>query len=110
MCDETIQEFLKRTYDPNPHKRKKALKDLCPCTVRTDIPELWDRIFECLDDEDPSVRDQALHDLGDGSPAHLEERVVEAVEKLYNDPHPSVKKKARRMFSSYRRTGKWNVL
>ena len=27
------------------------------------------------------MRDQALHALGDGSPAHLEERVVEEVEK-----------------------------
>ena len=56
------------------------------------------------------VRDQALHALGDGSPTHLEERIVEEVEKLYNDPYPDVKKKARRMLNSYRRTGKWNVL
>jgi hypothetical protein len=36
--------------------------------------------------------------------------VVEAVERLYNDPDASVKKKARRMLNSYRRTGRWNVL
>lgn len=56
------------------------------------------------------VRDQALHALGDGSPKHLEERIIQEVEKLYNDPHPDVKKKARRMLNSYRRTGKWNIL
>ena len=56
------------------------------------------------------VRDQALHALGDGSPNHLEQRIIEAVEQLYNDPHPEVKKKARRMLNSYRRTGIWNVL
>ena len=56
------------------------------------------------------VRDQALHALGDGSPTHLEQRIVEAVEKLYNDSYADVKKKARRMLNSYRRTGKWNVL
>lgn len=56
------------------------------------------------------VRDQALHALGDGSPTHLEERIVEAVEQLYNDPCFNVKKKARRMLNAYRRTGKWNVL
>ena len=56
------------------------------------------------------VRDQALHALGDGSPGHLEERIIEEVEKLYNDPFPDVKKKARRMMNSYRKTGKWNVL
>ena len=53
---------------------------------------------------------QALHALGDGSPVHLEAEIVEAAERLYNDPHPDVKKKARRMLNSYRRTGKWNVL
>ena len=56
------------------------------------------------------VRDQALHALGDGSPRHLEERIVEAVEQLYNDPFPDVKKKARRMMNSYRKNGKWNIL
>lgn len=110
MCDETISEYLRRTYDPDPRKRKAALKDLCPCHVRADIPELWERIFELLKDEEGIVRDQALHALGDGSPSHLEERIVEAVEGLYNDPHPDVKKKARRVLNSYRRTGKWNVL
>ena len=52
MCDETISEYLQRTYDPDPKKRKKALKDLCPCHVRADIPQLWDRIFELLSDDE----------------------------------------------------------
>ena len=52
MCDETISEYLTRTYDPSPLKRKQALKDLCPCHVRADIPELWERIFQLLSDED----------------------------------------------------------
>ena len=52
MCDETISEYLQRTHDPDPRKRKKALKDLCPCHVRADIPQLWDRIFEMLSDEE----------------------------------------------------------
>lgn len=56
------------------------------------------------------VRDQAFHALGDGSPAHLEERVIKAAENLYNDPYPDVKKKARRLLNSYRKTGKWNIL
>ena len=110
MCDESISEYLERTHDPNPQKRRKALKDLCPCHVRADIPDLWDRIFECLADEDGGVRDQALHALGDGSPSHLEHRIVEAVESMYNDPHSDVRKKARKMLNTYRRTGKWNVL
>lgn len=110
MCEETIADYLLRTENPNPKKRKQALKDLCPCHVRADIPELWERIFQLLSDEEGIVRDQALHALGDGSPSHLEEKIVIKLEELYNDPHPDVKKKARRMLNSYRRTGKWNVL
>lgn len=110
MCEESYHDYIQRTYNSDPHKRKQALKELCPCHVRADIPSLWERIFECLNDEDGLVRDQALHALGDGSPSHLEERIVEAIERLYNDPHPNVKRKARRMLNSYRRTGKWNIL
>ena len=55
MCDETISEYLQRTHDPDPRKRKKALKDLCPCHVRADIPQLWDRIFEMLSDEEGKI-------------------------------------------------------
>ena len=51
MCDESVLEYIERTCDPNPHKRRKALRDLCPCHVRADIPQLWERIFECLSDE-----------------------------------------------------------
>ena len=110
MCEDTIQEHLRRTHDPDPNKRKKALRDLCPCHVRADIPELWERIFEMIKDEEGIVREQALHALGDGSPSRLEHKIIEAVETLHNDPHPGVKKKARRMLNAYRRTGKWNVL
>ena len=91
-------------------QRKRAAKALCPCTVRADIDLVWERLFEMIRDEAAMVREQALHALGDGSPAHLESRVVEAVELLYNDPDLSVRKKARRMLNAYRRTGKWNVL
>lgn len=55
MSDETITEYLQRTYNSNPQKRKQALKDLCPCHVRADIPELWDRIFELLSDKEGKV-------------------------------------------------------
>ena len=55
MCDETIAEYLERTHDPDPRKRKAALKDLCPCHVRADIPQLWDRIFEMLSDDEGRI-------------------------------------------------------
>ena len=55
MCDETIAEYLRRTEDPDPRKRKQALKDLCPCHVRADIPELWERIFQLLSDKEGNL-------------------------------------------------------
>lgn len=60
MCDETISEYIRRTYDPSPLKRKRALKELCPCHVRQDIPEVWQRVFEMLTDDSGIVRDQVL--------------------------------------------------
>ena len=91
-------------------QRKRAAKSLCPCSVRADIDAVWERIFEMTEDESPIVRDQAMHALGDGSPRHLEARIAEVLDKRYNDPDPAVRKKARRMLTSYRNTGKWNVL
>lgn len=107
---ESVDEYLERTRSSDPRQRKKALKEMCPCHVRADIPQLWERIFELLEDDSDIVRDQALHALGDGSPKNLEERTIEAVEGMYNDPAPAVRKKARRMLMAYRKTGKWNVL
>ena len=106
----SVDDYINWTYHPNPQERRKALKELCPCHVRADLDQIWNRIFECTSDPDPLVRDQALHALGDGSPHHLEDRIVEIVEKMYNDEDARVKKKARKMLNSYRRTGKWNVL
>ena len=110
MCDETVSEYIQRTYDPDPKKRRRALKELCPCHVQQDIPQVWERIFEMCEDEDGWVRDQAIHSLGDGAPSRLEEQIIKVIEEKYNDPHPDVKKKARKMLNTYRRTGKWNVL
>ena len=58
MCDETISEYIHRTRDPDPLKRRRALKELCPCHVRQDIPEVWERVFEMLSDDSGIVRDQ----------------------------------------------------
>jgi hypothetical protein len=40
----------------------------------------------------------------------MEFRVVEVLEKMYNDKDDGVKKYVRKALNSYRRTGKWNVL
>ncbi len=109
-CPSSVEEILEWTKHPDPKERKKALHELCPCQTFKDIAMLWDRIIEMTDDEDGAVRDQALHNLGDGSPKHLEFRILEVLEKHYNDHDMNVRKKARKMFTNYQHKGKWNVL
>eukprot|EP00794_Sanderia_malayensis_P010095 gene10095-11126_t len=106
----TVEEYITWTHHSDPLERKRALKELCPCHVRADLEQIWARILECTNDPEPIVRDQALHALGDGSPKHLESEIIEIIESKYNDRDPKVRKKARKMLNSYRRTGKWNVL
>ncbi len=64
--------------------RKKSLVQMCPCRVKEDIDKFWGRVFEMVDDPDPSVRQQVLHTLCDGSPKHLEHKVVDAIEFKFN--------------------------
>jgi len=63
----SVEEHINKTYDPDPKKRKMALSELCPCSVKEDFDKVWLRIVELTYDESPIVRDQALHNLGDGS-------------------------------------------
>jgi hypothetical protein len=63
-----------------------------------------------VSDEDAKVRGHVLHVLGDGSPKHREGEVVQAVERYWNDPDPGLRRRARKLLSSYRRTGRINHL
>ena len=53
---------------------------------------------------------QVLHTLCDGSPTHLEEQVMEAVEKLSKDKDAKIKRTALRVLNTYRSKGKWNIM
>lgn len=59
---------------------------------------------------DPGVRLDVVHALGDGSPRDRATDIVGALEGLHNDPDPKVRKRVRYVLSSYRRTGRVNVL
>jgi hypothetical protein len=61
---------------------------------------------------DPSdiVREQAVHNLCDGSPKEMEEKVIETLETMWNDQSEVVRKKVRKVLVGYRKTGRWNVL
>lgn len=108
-CD-TVEEFIRLTRDEDWKIRKAALREMCPCHVKKEIPEIWQRTLEMYTDENAMVREQVVHSLCDGSPQSMELEVVEVLEKLWNDEDDKVKKKVRKALNSYRRTGKWNVL
>ena len=64
-----------------------------------------------VDDPSPKIRYQVLHNMCDGSPDSMEERVADALEKFNRDPDQEIKRKAHKVvLASYLRTGKWNVL
>eukprot|EP01115_Flamella_aegyptia_P004216 TRINITY_DN183_c0_g1_i2.p1 TRINITY_DN183_c0_g1~~TRINITY_DN183_c0_g1_i2.p1 ORF type:complete len:123 (-),score=30.01 TRINITY_DN183_c0_g1_i2:43-411(-) len=106
----SVQEFIEATKDKNPKNRKSALRDLCPCHVKHNVKEFWDRIIEMTDDPDPDVRYQVLHNLCDGSPADREDDVISALEKLHNDPDKYIRRRTHQVLTNYRKTGKWNIL
>jgi vesicle coat complex subunit len=112
QCQETesVDEIIELSKHKNPEVRLTAIKQLCPCRVQEDIDKFWNRLFEMVEDEDAKVRYQILHNICDGSPEHLESRVVEAIEKFNRDEDKEVKRRAHKVLASYLRTGKWNVL
>ncbi len=105
-----LDRCLADTWSPDPRTRIRALHELCPCQVKADYPDLWDRVLEMVSDGDAKVRGHVLHLLGDGSPRAREDEVVQAVERLWNDPAPGLRRRARRLLAHYRRTGRINIL
>jgi HEAT repeats len=105
-----VNELVGLTHDRDPKVRKVALTNLCPCHVRAEFPEAWDRILEMVADPDPMVRSVVVHMLADGSPRHRQAEVVLALQALRNDPDRKVRRQVDYVLSSYRRTGRINVL
>lgn len=111
-CKETfdVREVVELSRSDDADVRYNALRRLCPCKVKDDVSEFWERIFEMTDDSDARVRAQVLHTVCDGSPAHLESRVVEALESFNRDKDKAIRRKAHKVLAAYHRTGRWNVL
>lgn len=112
LCKDTtyIDVIIELTKHPDPKVRQRAVKEMCPCHVQKDLEAFWTRVLEMRHDEAANVRQQVLHDLCDGSPAHLEFDVAEALQDFNTDPDPEIRRKAHKALTSYRRKGKWNVL
>eukprot|EP01111_Echinosteliopsis_oligospora_P002107 TRINITY_DN1309_c0_g1_i2.p1 TRINITY_DN1309_c0_g1~~TRINITY_DN1309_c0_g1_i2.p1 ORF type:complete len:232 (-),score=66.06 TRINITY_DN1309_c0_g1_i2:98-793(-) len=106
----TPEEVIEQTRNPDPKKRKAALREMCPCHVKANIPALWERIIEMANDPDPVVRYQVMHNLCDGSPACREDDVIRTLESMHNDEDKAVRRKVHQILTHYRHTGKWNVM
>ena len=105
MNSREISTLLEATQDTNPKKRKDAILQLCPCHVRANHKEIWDRLIEMHTDSDSGVRSVVLHNLCDGSPHEREDEVVAAIERLANDQDRKLRRRARNALAIYRRTG-----
>ena len=46
MKPEDIKDALDRALDRDPRVKRTAMLDLCPCSVGTEIPVVWDRLIE----------------------------------------------------------------
>ncbi len=110
LAADEIDRALALTYDAEPRVRQAALMNLCPCHLRGDVPDVWERVFEMAGDNDAGVRKQVFHTLGDGSPARLEERVIAALESMRSDADRTLRRGVRSLLARYRRTGRVNVV
>lgn len=103
-----IRHLLAASRDPDPEVRRRAVRELCPCQVKRNDPDVWERVFEMTRDPNVRVRRNALHGMIDGSPAGLAPRVVAALEAMRDDPEPKLRRNVRRILARYRRTGRIN--
>jgi len=105
-----VADALIHSHDADPKVRRVAAKAMCPCHVKANVPEVWDRLIEMASDADVGVRLDVVHALADGSPRERADQIAGVLERMYNDPDPKVRKRVRRVVTSYRRTGNLNVL
>jgi HEAT repeat protein len=105
-----VEEIIELTKNPDPNVRKVAIRSICPCKVYDKIDLFWERILEMTGDENVEVRANVLHVLCDGSPEHLEDRIIWAVQQFNKDKDKSIRRRAHKVLGSYYKTGKWNVL
>lgn len=107
---EDLADILAQTRDADPQVRAFAVHRLCPCGVKKNYPDVWDRLLALAADEDVRVRGHVLHVLCDGSPRERESQVVQAVEAMQTDSDLQLRRHARKVLARYRRTGKINTL
>ena len=107
---ESITEIVELSRSDDADIRLKAVQQLCPCRIKYDNDEAWQRLFELADDSDTKVREQILHNMCDGSPPRLEAQVRDALEKFNRDEDSYIRRRAHKVIASLLHTGDWNVL
>ena len=60
LCEKTttIETIISLTKHQSARVRQRALKEMCPCRVKEDLSDFWDRVVEMVNDEAPNVRYQ----------------------------------------------------
>ena len=107
---EEMDEIIALTTSKDVQVRLKATQELCPCHVKADREEFWQRIFDLAVDEDERIRYQVLHNLCDGSPPHLESKIVKSLEIFNRDPSKKIRRAAHKVLGSYLHTGELNIM
>jgi hypothetical protein len=86
------------------------VRQLCPCHLKRNDAQVWDRLIAMATDDDPKVRSTVLHVLCDGSPRSREQEVIAALPRMQRDNDEGLRRRARKVLAQYRRTGTVNVL
>ena len=90
--------------------RIAALEEVCPCRMDEDDDDVWGRVCSMASDRDLGVRKQVLHTLCDGSPAHREAQIIDAIESLCREEDRDLRRMVHKVLGSFRRTGEWNIM
>jgi hypothetical protein len=107
---EDIDEILEYTRHEHPEVRLSALQQLCPCHVKNNVDEFWNRILEMVDDSEMGIKKQVLHNLCDGSPKERETDIIQAIKKLSREDDKEIRRICHKVLANYNKTGKWNIL
>lgn len=103
-----VEELLRLTSDRDPHTRRVAVKNLCPCHADLSV-QVVERLFALLSDPHHGVRIDTLHNLTDGLPNEYGHRVRAAVAEMRDDPHPKVRRYAEYLYERQVRLGRADV-
>jgi hypothetical protein len=107
--DQQVDELLALTQARDPDIRRIAVKNLCPCHVRRNRSDVWTRLLQLIEDPNPGVRMDVLHNLTDGFSPDLAADVVTAVETFLHDLDPTVRGYAAFLRARQVRRGTVNV-